>query len=148
MSLRPLVLLVFAAICLYNTGNMWGVQLVHYPLYAMVPPDRFSAYMARQNRLQTIPAIIPGVVQFLLALALPFVKPAGVPWVAVALSVALNLVIVAATAIWSARTNLALARDGYDTALVNRLIGTNWIRTISYTLQAILVVWMLARLIR
>jgi hypothetical protein len=143
-----LALLVFAALSLYNTGNQWGVQLVHYPLYASIPADGFKAYMARQNRLQVAPAIVPGVVQFLLALALPLIAPRGVSGVLVLLSVVVNVAVVVVTVLGSARLHRALERTGYDAALIDRLVSRNWSRTALYSVQAILVLVMLAQFMR
>jgi hypothetical protein len=145
---RELALLVFAAICVYNTGNQWGVQLAHYPLYAAVPPEAFKAYVARQNRLQVVPSIIPGIVQFLAALALPIVKPTGVSATLVILSVAGNIAIVAVTARWSARLHRMLEREGHDKTLIDRLIHRNWYRTLLYTVQSVLVLSMLYQILR
>jgi hypothetical protein len=61
--------LAYAAVCLYNTSNNRSLQLVHYLLYALVGEAAFGAHMARQNRLETVPAIIPGAAQFVMGFA-------------------------------------------------------------------------------
>ena len=138
--------LAYAAVCLYNTGNNWSLQLVHYPLYAMVGEATFGAYMARQNRLETVPAIIPGAAQFVMGFVLLAVRPAGVPLGAAVAGAALNVVVIAATVIWAARLNVRLER-GFDPAALTVLLRANLVRALCYTAQAGLILWLLYRLI-
>ena len=139
--------LIYAALCLYNTGNNWGLQLVHYPLYALVGEDAFSAYMARQNRLEAVPAIIPAAAQFVMGFVLLAIRPAGVPLWAALLSAGLNVIVMAATAVWAARLNVRL-EQGFDRAVLRVLLRANLARALCYTAQSVLMVWLLYRLIR
>jgi hypothetical protein len=84
--------LIYVALCLYNTGNNWSLQAVHYPLYALVGADTFGACMARQNKLEAAPAILPAAAQFMMGFVLLGVRPAGVPLWAIVPGVALNVI--------------------------------------------------------
>lgn len=42
----------------------------------------------------------------------------------------------------------ALLRGGYDAAVIESLVSTNWIRTAAWTLRAGLVAWMLRDVVR
>jgi len=138
--------LIYAAVCLYNTGNNWSLQAVHYPLYSLVGADTFGAYMARQNKLEAAPAILPAAAQFVMGFVLLGVRPAGVPLWAVVGGVALNVIVIGATVIWSARLNVRLER-GFDPAILRVLLRSNLIRALCYTVQAVLMIWLLYRLI-
>ena len=42
----------------------------------------------------------------------------------------------------------ALLRGGYDLSVIERLVATNWVRTVAWTLRAGLAAWMLRGLVR
>jgi hypothetical protein len=59
--------------------------------------------------------------------------------------VILNLIAFGSTFTWQRRLHSEMAESGYDEAKVQRLIATNWIRTISHLFIAVMAVLILAR---
>jgi len=134
------LLLLNLAATLAMTGIIWFVQVVHYPLFARVGADQFVAYEAL-HRTYTGWVVAPLMVAELasaIALLVPELRPACVSapsaWTAAAL--------VGVTWISTALLQVPLhdqLSQGYDTALIARLVATNWIRTIAWNLRAAIV---------
>lgn len=124
-------------------GVIWTMQLVHYPLMAMVPADAFVAYEQAHTRriswvVGPLMAIEGGAALVVLART-PDGVPVLLPWLGgLAVAVALGT-----TAFVSARLHGRLSA-ALDVTLVGRLVRTNWIRTVAWTTHGIVAVVMLA----
>jgi hypothetical protein len=124
-------------------GVLWVVQLVHYPLMAVVPESAFPAYAAgHTTRITWVVGPLMAVegVATLILLARPPADVAGwLPWAgAVSLAIAL-----AVTALVSAPLHGRLS-VGFDPQLHDRLVRTNWIRTAAWSAHAAVAVAMVA----
>ncbi len=122
-------------------GVIWTMQLVHYPLMALVPVDEFLSYEAAHTRriawvVGPLMAL-EGVTTLVLLADPPPGVPALLPWVG-ALSVAVAL---GTTAFVSAPLHGRLS-SGYDRALIDTLVRTNWVRTAAWTTHAAVAVAM------
>lgn len=118
-------------------GVIWTVQLVHYPLFALVGEEGWCAYERQHMRRITwivAPAMFAELATSVLILAW---RPEGVPawmaWAGVAL-VAVNWVSTMST---QGPLHVRLA-DGFDPRLHDRLVRTNWVRTASWSARAVL----------
>lgn len=136
------VLLLHAAATLYMAGLIWFVQVVHYPLFAKVGPERFAAYEKDHTRLTgwvvTAPMLIELATAAILAFAPPAALPAPLLWLGFALVVGL----------WLSTTFLQMPAhrklmQGFDTRAHRRLVRTNWLRTVAWTARAVLALWLL-----
>lgn len=138
--LTRLVLLGQLASTLYMTGLIWFVQVVHYPLFASVGGPAFPPYEQRHTALTTWVVGPPMLIEGLTAALLLWHRPAGVPpaliWVGLAL-VAVNTL---STAFLQVPCHEALSA-GFDAAVHQRLVVTNWIRTAAWSLRGGLVLW-------
>jgi len=137
-----IVVSAHAAATLFMAGIIWFVQVVHYPLLADVGVDSFVAYERANTRLTGYVVGPPMVIEGVTALWLFFAPPAGIDrWVAF---VALGLlgVITIATIAFSVPAHAQLSAS-WDPAVTERLISTNWIRTIGWTLRGAIAIWML-----
>ncbi len=139
-----LVLLLNMATTLVMTGIIWFVQIVHYPLFLSVEAESFAHYEAlHATRTGWIvaPVMLIELATALTLLWLPL-RPAAIGrssvWIAVALLGAIWL----STAILQVSIHNGLAR-GYDPALISRLVATNWIRTIAWTMRSVIVLRLL-----
>jgi hypothetical protein len=146
LLVRDLVLCLHAFATVALVGLIWTIQLVHYPLFAAVGREGFPAYEAAHARritplvgtlmlvelLTAALLVVPGLV------ALPDWMPAWIAWAG------LGLVGTAwaTTAFVSIPCHAILAR-GFDAAAHRRLVATNWIRTIAWTLRGFLATAML-----
>ncbi|MEQ8719210.1 MAG: hypothetical protein RIE08_16490 [Acidimicrobiales bacterium] len=127
-------------------GLIWFVQIVHYPLLGSVP---FSSQVAIANRHQHLTGFVVGplmAVEAITAVVLVIDRPDGVgvawPWVGLAaLGVAL-----ASTAFVQVPIHQRLARrpDVGDSA---RLVRTNWVRTVAWSLHGVAVAAMVTQAI-
>lgn len=128
------LVLIHLALTAVMTGLIWFVQIVHYPLYREVPENAFASYQ-RQHLRGAGPLIAPVMVFELLTLALvlwktphPMFFASGVVLAAIWLSTFLLQV--------PLHRRLESHRD--ETS-IRRLVGTNWIRTVGWTLRTFLV---------
>lgn len=131
----------------FLTGMIWTIQVVHYPLFALVGEDRFPAYETAHSARITAVIALPWAVQGLTTLALLLAPPAGLPrwlvWTAAVLA-ALPVVVTVAASI---PAHSALT-DGFDPAAHARLVGTNWLRTAAWTVHSGVAVGMVVVLLR
>ena len=142
-ALFPLVLTAHAAATWAMTGLIWFVQVVHYPLFAAIGPAGFAAYHAAHSRLTTLVVGPLMLVEAACGVWIVLERPTPAAWT----GVALLAVVWGATFVVSVpRHNLLAA--GFDAAVIDSLVATNWIRTIAWTARAGLAAWFLARLTR
>ncbi|MFZ9881304.1 MAG: hypothetical protein ACO3QC_07885 [Phycisphaerales bacterium] len=128
---------------LFMTGLIWFVQVVHYPLFSAVGGTEFAAYSRAHQSLTTLVVGPAMLVEALSAGLLVFARPAGIPaWLAW-LGLALVAVIWLSTAMLQVPAHGRLA-GGFDASTHGFLVGTNWIRTVCWSLRAVVVVVMLA----
>ncbi len=136
------MLLIHAGATLAMAGIIWFVQIVHYPLFALVDSPHFARHQHehqhRTGRVVGPLMILEGVTAgVLFALRPPGVVDA-VLWTGAFLLVTIWL----STAFLQVPAHRRLER-GFDPQALARLVGTNWIRTIAWTGRAILVLIML-----
>jgi hypothetical protein len=112
-------------------GLIWTVQLVHYPLFAEVGAEHFSAYHARHTR-QITWVVAPLMGAELVSAALLFAEGHREPWfLAAGVALALNWL-----STWLVQIPLhnRLAA-GFDSEAHRRLVKTNWLRTAAWTMR-------------
>lgn len=133
-----------AAATLFMVGLIWFVQIVHYPLFAHVGRDGFAHYESVHSAWTTLVVGPPMLVELATAMALLFVVPARVPEPVLWLGVGLLGVIWLSTALLQVPMHGVLAQ-GFDADAHRRLVSTNWIRTVGWSLRGVLALWVLAR---
>jgi hypothetical protein len=140
-TLIRLFFLAHVAATVYMTGLIWFVQIVHYPLFARVGDAGFSTYEQRHTVLTTWVVGPPMLVEGITALILFWLQPGGVSGTQLWLGVALLTVIWISTAVVQVPCHEVLSQ-GFDKAAHQRLVWTNWIRTVAWSSRALLVLWM------
>ena len=133
------VVLAHLASSLMMVGMIWTVQLVHYPLMALVGPDRFAAYEAAHAPRMASVVMLPWTVQGITTAWLLVAPPAGAPFGLIVAAAVMALIPVVVTVLASVPAHSRLA-DGFDAAVHARLVSTNWIRTVAWTAHAVLAV--------
>ncbi|MCH2154132.1 MAG: hypothetical protein MK089_12400 [Phycisphaerales bacterium] len=123
-------------------GVIWMVQLELYPFQRLVPADRFVEYQARHMRRVTLvvgPLMLveAGTSAWLLFLPLSDCGM-NLAWVGMGLVFLLWI----STLVLQVPCHFKLER-GRDDRAIERLILTNWVRTIGWTARAVVVGWML-----
>ncbi len=128
---------------LFMTGLIWFVQLVHYPLMHMVDADRFGGFEKQHQRRITWIVGPAMLTEGATAVAWLVIRPGDVlVWT----SVGLLLIIWLSTALQQVPEHRRL-EDRFDGDAHRRLVRTNWVRTIAWSLRSVIVCWMLAGMI-
>lgn len=135
---------LFATLTMF--GVIWVMQLVHYPLFSGVGADGFVAYeTAHKVRITWI--VFPAMLlELTTAVALLWRRPEVVPPWMVWVGLALVGVVWLSTALVQVPLHTALS-SGFDGDAHARLVATNWVRTVAWTLRAGLVLWMTGLLV-
>jgi hypothetical protein len=125
-------------------GVIWFVQIVHYPLLAVVPVESAASTAVEHQRRTGFVVGLPMAVEGITTLMLLWRQPDGVsvwlPWVAaVLLAVALG-----STVLLSVPRHERMARQP-DAKVGRELVITNWPRTIAWTARGVLVAIMLVQ---
>ena len=122
-------------------GLIWFVQVVHYPLFAAVGPSEFTAYERSHQRRTTYvvgpPMAVEGVTTLVLLVAAPDGVGLLLPW----LGAVLLAVVHASTVLLQVPAHAALAQSP-DRATIDRLVRTNWVRTVGWTARGAVAVAM------
>ena len=130
--------IVTLGMTLYMTGMIWSMQVLEYPLFALVGPKEFPAYHRRHNRGLPLFVILPSVAALISAVALIFMCPARLPaWSPFAVA-AIDLVVVVVTAAREAPLHAKLDREGASETVIQQLVRGNWIRTILWSANGVL----------
>jgi len=136
-GMEPLHVVVAANLVstLVLTGIIWTVQLVHYPLMALVGREDFVSYEAAHAPRMAAVVVLPWTVQGITTAWLLVERPADVGAALVwsgALAAALTVLV---TVTSSVPAHARLAR-GFDERVHAWLVRTNWLRTVAWTTHA------------
>lgn len=141
MAFMRLLILVHLAATLIMVGVIWVIQVVHYPLFALVGEEGFIRYMGQHNVLITyvvLPAMLVEIgTAGLLALSRPSAIPAWLAWV----GFALVILIWASTFFLQVPAHNILG-GGFNLDAHVALVSTNWIRTILWSIRGVIALWM------
>lgn len=123
-------------------GLIWFVQVVHYPLFAAVGDEVFVAYENAHTRLT---AFVVGpfmAVEGALAIWLAVSPPPGVDrWLAIVALGVLGIVQLSTVAL-QVPEHSALS-TAHDRHRIRRLVLTNWVRTVGWSIRGVLAAVML-----
>ena len=128
-------------------GVIWMVQVVHYPLMRFVSGEQFARFeTAHRVRISWVVGPLMAV-EGVCVLAFLFAPPAGLPWWLPWAGAGAEAIAIGTTAFVSAPLHEKLNAH-FDPATLNRLVATNWIRTIAWTCRAGLAIAMLVAVLR
>ena len=139
----PLPLPLLHAIpTLLMTGVIWIIQVVHYPLYRRVGAEAFADY-EREHCARISFVVLPlMVVELACAALLALSPPRGgesLAWTGLAL-----LAVVWASTFFVQVPCHRVLEGGFDARAASRLVATNWIRTVAWTLRSFVAIALLA----
>lgn len=115
---------------------IWFVQLVHYPLFASVGASEFQRY--EQAHVRRITWIVAPLMLVELAASVWLVIDA--PSLVHITGLGLVGVIWLSTLLLQVPLHRQLS-EGFDETLVRRLVRSNWVRTIAWSMRLGLVLW-------
>ncbi len=142
------VVLACFALAWYNTSTCWLAQLVTYPLFGSVPPDRFVEYHTRYDSLIPFPVIFPVILLMNGSVLLVWFHPSVIPLAAVWAGTALQVLIALSTGLLQVPAHERLQRHGFSPQIHHKLILSNWLRTVAISAHALLSFWIVARVVR
>lgn len=124
-------------------GLIWFVQLVHYPLFLRVGQSGFVAYeQEHTSRTSWVVGPLMGL-ELVCALAIavrpPGDLPAAVGWFGLLLLAGVH----ASTVVLQVPSHRRLG-VGFDRDVVCRLVRTNWIRTVGWSVRGVLAAAMIS----
>lgn len=131
---------------IFMTGLIWMVQVVHYPLFNDVGPENYIQY---QLRHQTNITFIVGpvmLIELFTAILMAWYPMSSSDRWTVYVGIALVAVIWLSTASLQIPCHQKLSQ-GFDQAVYNWLVRSNWIRTIAWTARGVLMTVILNQLL-
>lgn len=122
-------------------GLIWTIQVVHYPLFAVIDHSQFGDYHAQHlTRITWIvaPVMLGEAITTILLLRNNLNRPECHVHICLTLGLAL-----AWLSTWLVQVPLHHQLTTHDPNVINRLITTNWIRTAAWTARGCLLFWIL-----
>jgi hypothetical protein len=142
----PTIFFLFQLVgTLSMTGIIWFVQVVHYPLFARVGESGFATY-SQQHATRTGWVVAPLMLVELVTACLGlirFFRPALLPLSWAVAGVFLLAIIWLSTGLLQVPLHSRLGLE-YQAPAVHRLVRTNWIRTVCWTMGSCLLIGFLA----
>lgn len=132
------MLVAHAAVTWALVGLIWTIQLVHYPLFRYVEPSAWKTFHEQHARRITLLVGLLMPVEVLLAGALVAKDPSP----ATIAGAALVGVAWLSTALLQVPLHQRLD-GGFEAHAHARLVSSNWIRTVAWTLRGLLAVHLL-----
>ncbi len=136
-----LILLLHTGSTLAMCGLIWFVQIVHYPLFASLGREDFALYEkthVRRTGWVVGPLMIAEGISAIWLCAIP---PLGFGRVIPLIGFVLLVLIWGSTAALQVPAHRQLER-GFSPEHHRRLTRTNWIRTILWSIRALLALWL------
>ena len=123
---------------LFMVGLIWFVQVVHYPLFAYVGRDAFSLYSQLHQYWTTWVVIGPMLGEVLTLGMILYCRPERIasPYFGIA-TICLVVVWISTAAVQVPLHARLLA--SYDEAVIQKLVSTNWIRTVAWSLRGVVI---------
>ncbi len=140
--MKDLIFLIHSGATLFLVGLIWTIQIVHYPLFANVGADGYAAYQT--SHMTRITYVVAPVMFAELLTAIYFVFAAydkinpNLFWFGLAL-----VLLIWVSTLYIQSPIHGKLMEKFDADLVNKLVWTNWIRTILWTVRGALVLWMI-----
>ena len=135
-----MIFLANLAATLMMTGLIWFIQIVHYPLFAKVGEPGFALYAQAHSQLTTWVVFPLMTIELLTAVLMLIQRPASITAQTAWIGLILVVVIWGATGLLSVPQHNILV-DGFDAGAQQKLVATNWVRTIAWSLRSGLVLW-------
>ncbi|MEO7598297.1 MAG: hypothetical protein ABIV50_05160 [Opitutus sp.] len=140
-------ILAFAFTC-YANGAAFIESFVNYPSWHLIGAKEFLGYHHFISPRIVAFLVVPGLVGFVLTIAMLKWRPAVVPLWAVWVAIILQLVVWVATALIQIPIQIQFSSAGFSEDRSALLMVSNfWLRRIPYALTAALFLWMMHRAI-
>ncbi|MGF1572821.1 MAG: hypothetical protein ACFCU1_07095 [Sumerlaeia bacterium] len=121
-------------------GLIWFVQVVHYPLFAVVGESGYKAYQLEHMRLTTFVVMPVMLIELATAAALVFLAIDRIPWMFFVANASLLGLIWLSTFFIQVPVHEQLV-SGLNEQLVQKLVSGNWIRTVLWSARGLMLLW-------
>lgn len=126
---------------LFMTGLIWFVQIVHYPLFALIDESDFKEFHHEHTKKTTWVVAAPMMIELVSSgLAIFFSKDLSI--LVLIMSFSMVFLIFLSTAILQVPLHNRLSL-GKNLDLIRKLVLTNWIRTFLWTGKTLLLTFYL-----
>ena len=141
MDALNLTLIVHIIATTAMCGITWFVQIVHYPLFQRVGEPGFSEYETAHSRLTSLVVAPLMLVEAIAAIGLAVWLPARpLVWAGLGL-----LVLIWASTFFLQVPQHRRLEGGFETAVHRRLVRTNWLRTLGWSVRVAIAAVLLSR---
>lgn len=121
-------------------GVIWFVQLVQYPFFSEVGTENFPKYHAAHTFWIT-PVVAPAmIVELFTSILIIFYLPENIDFKLFYFGLLLAIIVWTSTFFLQIPMHNKLAL-GFDAEVHKTLVNTNWIRTITWSLRGVLVLF-------
>lgn len=123
-------------------GLIWFVQIVHYPLFSQIPADNYSLYQQLHMKWTGYLVAPVMLVELITGLLLFFNYPYSDSKVLFTVSMILLAGVWLSTAFIQVPLHNSLI-DGSNVLSIKKLVTSNWIRTICWTIRSLILCYIL-----
>lgn len=132
---------------LYLTGLIWVIQIVQYPFFAHFKGEDFTKYHAAYTFWIT-PIVAPMMIlEIITSILILFYPPQDVTFNLLIGGLVLAVIVWLSTFFIQVPLHERLGAD-FDLNVANSLVYTNWIRTVAWSLRAVLMIYLLWKSVR
>lgn len=128
------IFIAYLASTLFMTGLIWMVQVVHYPLMSMVGQSQFVEYEAQHQQLISL-IVLPIMLLELVTGAICTLGTTHLSKTLLYFAFALLILICCSTFFLQVPLHNRLSQ-GFDIVAHQKLVQTNWIRTLFWTVKS------------
>jgi len=141
-----LLVIVHIAVTWYLVGLIWTVQVVQYPLFSRVGGDNFITFAGLHAERITMIVMFPMFIELGTAILLILSPPDNFPMELLILGLVLLGVVWFSTVALQIPLHNTLA-EGFDEQATQRLVTTNWLRTVAWTVRGVIMLVLLWQLL-
>ncbi len=141
------ILILQIASTLVLVGVIWIIQLVQYPFFSEVREDNFPKYHAAYTFWITPIVALAMIVEFLSSIFIVFYAPENIDAKLIYFGLLLTIVVWLSTFSIQVPMHNKLAL-GFDAQAHKKLVNSNWIRTIAWSMRGALVLYFAWQTIR
>jgi len=134
-----IVIALHLAATLFMVGVIWFVQIVHYPLFALVSPEAYPSYERQHQRLTTFVVAPAMLIELFSGAWIAYAIPAYRNDPLFGIAGALLIVIWLSTFLLQVPCHQMLC-EKFSAQVHRRLVLSNWARTVAWTFRGIAVV--------
>jgi len=142
-----MVLIINLAAAAFLAGLTWYIQIVHYPLFIFIERKSFLEYhiyhLKKNAYMIFAPMLVEGTFAILFTFDYPLTVSSLIPFLCLCISTAMWLIT------FSKLVPLqdSLTVDGLNKEVVEQLIKLNWIRTIGWSVKALILMYCMAKMV-